>query len=81
MEAQSYIVVRDNDLARLEAAVNERIDEGYSIAGSLFAVTPAQGGVLYVQPMVIEFADDVDEDDGDEDDGDDDEAPAATRRR
>jgi hypothetical protein len=62
MEPQSYIVVRDNDLARLEAAVNERIDEGYAIAGSLFAVTPAQGGVLYVQPMVIEFADDDEED-------------------
>lgn len=62
MESQSYIVVRDNDLARLEAAVNERIDEGYAIAGSLFAVTPAQGGVLYVQPMVMEFADDDEED-------------------
>jgi hypothetical protein len=66
METPSYLVVRDNDLARLEAAVNERIDEGYAIAGSLFAVTPAQGGVLYVQPMVIEF--DVEDDDEEVDD-------------
>jgi hypothetical protein len=65
METQSYIVVRDNDLARLEAAVNDRIDEGYAVAGTLFAVTPAQGGVLYVQPMVLEFASD---ELGDEDD-------------
>jgi hypothetical protein len=75
MEAQPYIVVRDNDLARLEASVNERIDEGYSIAGPLFAVTPAQGGVLYVQPMVIEF-----EDTGIEEDMYDDE-PAVGRRQ
>jgi hypothetical protein len=65
METQSYIVVRDNDLARLEAAVNDRIDEGYAVAGTLFAVTPAQGGVLYVQPMVMELASD---ELGDEDD-------------
>lgn len=58
MEAPCYIVVRDDDLARLEAAVNDRIDDGYSIAGALFAVTPAQGGVLFVQPMVMEFGDD-----------------------
>ena len=68
MEAQSYIVVRDNDLARLEATVNERIDEGYAVAGTLFAVTPAQGGVLYVQPMMMEFeAYEVGEDDADDD--------------
>ena len=76
MEALPYIIVRDNDLARLEAAVNERIDEGYSIAGTLFAVTPAQGGVLYVQPMVMEF-----DDDGDEvDEGYEEEATARSRR-
>ena len=76
MEAQPYIVVRDNDLARLETSVNERIDEGYSIAGPLFAVTPAQGGVLYVQPMVIEF-----EDTGIEADMFEDDEPAAGRRQ
>lgn len=65
MEGPTYIIVRDNDLARLEAAVNERIDEGYAIAGTLFAVTPAQGGVLYVQPMALEF--DVDDDEADDD--------------
>ncbi|HEX4884282.1 MAG TPA: hypothetical protein VFX05_09100 [Casimicrobiaceae bacterium] len=75
MEAQPYLVVRDNDLARLEAAVNERIDDGYSIAGPLFAVTPAQGGVLYVQPMVIEF-----DDTGVEEDMDADDEPAPGRQ-
>lgn len=68
METQSYIVVRDNDLARLEAEVNDRIDEGYAVAGTLFAVTPAQGGVLYVQPMVLELAADELGDEDDEDD-------------
>lgn len=72
MQALPYIVVRDNDLARLEATVNERIDEGYSIAGMLFAVTPAQGGVLYVQPMVMEFDADEDEEE-DEDEAEEDE--------
>ena len=60
-----YLVVRDNDLARLEAAVNERLDEGYSLGGHLFAVTPAQGGVLYVQPLVLEIEEDEDDDDAD----------------
>jgi len=69
MESPTYLIVRDNDLSRLEMAVNARIDEGYSLAGQLFAVTPAQGGALYVQPLVMEL---VDEDD-DETDADDDE--------
>jgi hypothetical protein len=67
MESPTYLIVRDNDLARLEVAVNDRIEEGYSLAGQLFAVTPAQGGVLYVQPLVLEF----DEDDDEEEDADD----------
>jgi hypothetical protein len=73
MESPTYLIVRDNDLARLEEAVNDRIEEGYSLAGQLFAVTPAQGGVLYVQPLVLELeeveAEDED-DDADEDVGD-----------
>jgi hypothetical protein len=73
MPALPYIVVRDNDLARLETTVNERIEEGYSIAGALFAVTPAQGGVLYVQPMVMEFDDDEDSDQEDEENEEDEE--------
>ena len=56
-----YLIARDNDLTRLEAAVNARIEEGYSLAGQLFAVTPAQGGVLYVQPLVMEFEDEDEE--------------------
>lgn len=56
-----YLIARDNDLTRLEASVNARIEEGYALAGQLFAVTPAQGGVLYVQPLVMEFDDDDDE--------------------
>ena len=66
METPTYTIVRDNDLGRLEAAVNERIDDGYAIAGALFAVTPAQGGALYVQPMSLEF--DVDNEAGADDD-------------
>ena len=66
MEASpTYLIVRDNDLARLEAAVNERIEEGYSLAGQLFAVTPAQGGALYVQPLVLELVDEDEEEDED----------------
>lgn len=81
MESPSYLIVRDNDLARLEAAVNERIDEGYALAGHLFAVTPAQGGVLYVQPLVYEYADE--EEDGDEIEQEDQavEEPALTNPR
>ena len=62
----TYLIVRDNDLSRLEMAVNERIEEGYSLAGQLFAVTPAQGGALYVQPLVMEMLEDEDEEDDDE---------------
>jgi hypothetical protein len=58
MDLPTYVIARDNDLARLEATVNERIDEGYALAGHLFAVTPAQGGVLYVQPLIYEYEDD-----------------------
>ena len=61
----TYLIVRDNDLARLEAAINERLEEGYSLAGQLFAVTPAQGGALYVQPLVMEMLEDEEEDDDD----------------
>lgn len=57
-----YLIVRDNDLSRLEMAVNERLDDGYSIGGQLFAVTPAQGGVLYIQPLVLEIEDDENDD-------------------
>lgn len=80
MESPTYLIVRDNDLARLEEAVNDRIEEGYSLAGQLFAVTPAQGGVLYVQPLVLEF----EEADDDEDEEVDDQAIAGSvggRRR
>ena len=82
-DLQSYLIVRDNDLARLEQAVNDRIDEGYSLAGQLFAVTPAQGGVLYVQPLVLEMAEDEadEEDDEDEDDVGRQPEPALTRRQ
>jgi hypothetical protein len=85
MDFPSFLVVRDNDLARLEQAVNDRIEEGYSLAGQLFAVTPAQGGVLYVQPLVLEMdEDDADDDDADDDDEGDDSGrrpePPATRR-
>jgi hypothetical protein len=62
MDPPTYLIVRDNDLARLEGAVNDRIEEGYSLAGQLFAVTPAQGGVLYVQPLVLEFDEEGEED-------------------
>jgi hypothetical protein len=65
METPTYLIVRDNDLARLEEAVNDRIDEGYSLAGQLFAVTPAQGGVLYVQPLVLEALEDDEAEDED----------------
>lgn len=67
MDSPTYLIVRDNDLARLEEAVNERIEEGYSLAGQLFAVTPAQGGVLYVQPLVIEYEE---EEDGEDEESD-----------
>jgi hypothetical protein len=75
MESPTYLIVRDNDLARLEEAVNDRIEEGYSLAGQLFAVTPAQGGVLYVQPLVLEF----DEDEDEEEEEDEDQAVTARR--
>jgi hypothetical protein len=61
MDTPTYLIVRDNDLARLERLVNERIGEGYSLAGQLFAVTPAQGGALYVQPLLLEYADEEEE--------------------
>ena len=80
MESPTYLIVRDNDLARLEQAVNERIEDGYSLAGQLFAVTPAQGGVLYVQPLVLE----VEEEDEEDEDEVDDQAiaePVGVRRR
>jgi len=68
MEATpTYLIVRDNDLARLEAAVNERLEQGYSLAGQLFAVTPAQGGALYVQPLVMEMLEDEEDNDDDDD--------------
>ena len=66
METPTYVIVRDNDLARLERTVNERIEEGYSLAGQLFAVTPAQGGALYVQPLLLEYEEDDGDDEGDE---------------
>jgi hypothetical protein len=61
METPTYLIARDNDLARLERLVNERIEEGYSLAGQLFAVTPAQGGALYLQPLLLEYADEEEE--------------------
>lgn len=61
MESPTYLIVRDNDLSRLETAVNQRIEEGYSLAGQLFAVTPAQGGALYVQPLLLEYEEEEDE--------------------
>jgi hypothetical protein len=80
MATPNYLIVRDNDLARLEEAVNARIDDGYSLAGQLFAVTPAQGGVLYVQPLVLEYDEDDDGDDN-EDDEEVEAEPAGSRRR
>ena len=61
MDTPTYLIVRDNDLARLERLVNERIQDGYSLAGQLFAVTPAQGGALYVQPLLLEYEDEEEE--------------------
>ena len=78
MDSPTYLIVRDNDLARLEEAVNERIEEGYSLAGQLFAVTPAQGGVLYVQPLVIEYEE---EEDGEDEESDQLLAETAAGRR
>jgi hypothetical protein len=84
MESPTYLIVRDNDLARLEEAVNDRIEEGYSLAGQLFAVTPAQGGVLYVQPLVLELEEVEDEEDDDAEEDVSDQAvteSVGTRRR
>jgi hypothetical protein len=84
MESPTYLIVRDNDLARLEEAVNDRIEEGYSLAGQLFAVTPAQGGVLYVQPLVLELEEVEDEEDEDAEEDVSDQAvteSVGTRRR
>ena len=78
MDSPTYLIVRDNDLARLEEAVNERIEEGYSLPGQLFAVTPAQGGVLYVQPLVIEYEE---EEDGEDEESDQLLAETAAGRR
>ena len=61
LDSPAYLIARDNDLSRLEATVNIRLEEGYSLAGQLFAVTPAQGGVLYVQPLVMEYEDEEEE--------------------
>jgi hypothetical protein len=79
MDSPTYVIVRDNDLARLEAAVNERIDEGYALAGHLFAVTPAQGGVLYVQPLVYEYEDEDEE--SEQEDQEEEEAALVSPRR
>jgi hypothetical protein len=81
MESPTYLIVRDNDLARLEEAVNDRLVEGYSLAGQLFAVTPAQGGVLYVQPLVLEFDEEDDEDDDEDEESEQDIARAESSGR
>ena len=55
IDAPAYLIARDHDLSRLEAEVNARLEEGYSLAGQLFAVTPAEGAFLYLQPLVLEL--------------------------